>query len=411
MLLFYSVFDSIIDMNKIRFLFVVVVFLILLSSVFLFNTVKFRLEPDPGKISEFKITRISGPGTLYLDENPIAGGDFSNANPVGINSLDEDRQMYLMTDAQVSFEFYCWGTSFTVLPNSHLFYRPDPEELRVFPGEYAWKREVKSDRKITVLLAKKNEPGIDTALGSLTLSGAGQMNYSADLLVISNYSGSLAFQYGEQVYGLAPNQALVLGKDKKVQVVDILLAPEFIAPEDKFVVIEKPEDSILDFNWKPVLGAREYLLRLYTSSLKENILDEWLVADNTRRINLQVYELTEFFWQVTPYDSVNKKEGTPSRLGHVRLSGLLKGKEDALKPPHLVVTSLTVSGNVVLIKGEADKNSLLFINGDSCSIGIDGTFFATLNFRELGQKTIQLRLVAPTGVENNITRQVDIYDE
>ncbi len=203
-----------------------------------------------------------------------------------------------------------------------------------------------------------------------------------------------------------------LKKKPPIQIFDLLPGPEFIAPENKVISVDKPEDAVVNFSWKAVRGSRNYILRLYSSDLKENLLEEWMVSTTSRTINLQKYEeFNEFFWQVYPYDDDNQREGVPSKIGYVELSGLLQGKEKVLTPPRLVITSLTVSGNMVLIKGEADINSELFINGRLVSINMDGTFIDTMNFESMGKKIIHFRLVAPTEIETNITRQVTIFDE
>ena len=72
---------------------------------------------------------------------------------------------------------------------------------------------------------------------------------------------------------------------------------------------------------------------------------------------------------------------------------------------------MTVSGNMVLIKGEADANSQLFIDSDTVKIDMDGKFIHTITFKTIGKKNIVFRLVSPSEIETVTERQVSIFEE
>jgi hypothetical protein len=66
---------------------------------------------------------------------------------------------------------------------------------------------------------------------------------------------------------------------------------------------------------------------------------------------------------------------------------------------------------VVVIKGEADTKSKLYINDIPRQIDQDGTFIHTITYKTPGTKTIVFRLVSPFEVETRIERQIPIYNE
>jgi hypothetical protein len=119
----------------------------------------------------------------------------------------------------------------------------------------------------------------------------------------------------------------------------------------------------------------------------------------------------EIFWEVYPYDSQNEIEGTPSKMGKIKIVGAILDKEKLLKPPELEIGSLTVSGNMVLIKGEADANSQLFINDEFVKVDMDGKFIHTITFKTIGTKSIVFKLISPSETETVFERQVAIFEE
>jgi len=362
------------------------------------------------QISEFKITQISGPGSIYMDERPIQGTDFSRARTVDISNMKYENPVYLKADPQTSFEFYCFGAIFTVTHDSYIYYLPDSRELRFLSGQFYWKRSAKGE-SIDVHLPGEAGSRSEAKERSLTLSERGRLKASSDSLEIWNYSGTLGFTNNARDYSLKAGQMLSLYGTDRVNIADILPAPAFIAPESKVITLKKPADAVVHFSWKAVIGAKDYKLQLFSSAQRENLLDEWVLNTGSKSVNLHRYnDFKKFYWQVFALDQ-DEKEGIPSQLGLIKLIGALSGQNDTLTPPRLELSSLTVSGNMVVIKGEAQTDSQLYINGRPVSINMDGSFFETLKFRTIGTKTISFRLVAPTELETNITRQVTIFDE
>jgi hypothetical protein len=166
------------------------------------------------------------------------------------------------------------------------------------------------------------------------------------------------------------------------------------------------------FSWQRVDGADGYMFRIFPSILRERVLMERFIPGNQLNVELMVFqEYADLFWDVSALSQRNKMEGVPTPVGHVRLEGSLLGQKSVTRPPQLTITSLTVGGNIVLIKGEAETNSQLFINSEPVKIDMDGKFIHTMTYRNIGVKTIEFRLVSPSETETVVTRQVTIFEE
>jgi hypothetical protein len=396
-------------MNKIRILFLVLVLIIFIISLAVFTRLQIPIEPQIEKISEFQITRISGNGAIYSDDKTVKRKSVSPTNVVDISEMYHADESYIKTDSQTSFEFYCFGTFFTVLPGSRVYFQPKTESLCFYDGEYFWNKEIKK-KNSNVLLQVEGDTFGESQRMKLSLPDSGRLKITSDIIKIWNYSGNLKFNYDNQEFGLKSNQFLQV-KNQKVEVLDILPAPEFITPEAKTIVVNKPGDSFLKFSWRSVRGANNYLVRFYSSELKENLLEEVMLSDTQKNINVLKFGLSQFFWQVFPYDTKTELEGSPSKIGNIEVIGSIGEDKFVLERPALVITSLSTSGNMVLIRGEADKECQLFINGKSVPINMDGTFYETLTYSSLGKKSISFRLVSPTEMETDITKTVTIFDE
>jgi len=396
-------------MNKIRILFIALVLIVFIVSLMVFTGINVPFEPEIDRVSEFQITRISGSGAIYSDKNPMKAENMSQQNMVDIREMQHSDEMYIKADAQTSLEFYFFGTSFTALPGSYIYYQPKTKELSLYNGEYYWKREIKK-KNFDISIAVEDNIDTERPQMMIRVPDSGRLKITGDIIKMWNYTGNLVFSYDNQEYGLKSNQVLQV-KDQKVEVLDILPPPEFITPDDKVITVNESADSFVKFSWRAVRGANDYILRFYSSDLKENILEEMIIPGTGKTINILTFDVNEFFWQVFPYESKEEREGTPSKIGSIKIVGSISDDERVPKNPGLVITSLSASGNMVLIRGEADKECQLFINDKPVPINMDGTFYETLTYNKIGQKSITFRLVAPTEMETVITRIVTIFDE
>jgi len=386
------------------------VLIVLIGAVIMFNTFKSPVNLQIDKISEFKITQISGNGNVYFDNNPIESKHLSLAKRVDIKRMQYLDEIYLATDPHTSFQFYCFGTSFTVLPDSYIYYQPKTKECWFFKGKFHWNREAKK-KKVEISI-KREEELDESPPQIITLSDAGRLHITGDWIKVWNYSGNLKFNYGSDTYDLKTNNYLIYRKDQGVRESRILHSPEFISPEKKVISQNEPGDSVVKFNWKAVKGAQRYILRLYSSILREDILYEKEVVTNRLNLDLLQFEdFGEFYWQVSAYGLENNSEGAPSEMGYLKLVGAILNKEKALKPPALVINTLDVSGNMVLIEGETEKNTQLFINNAPVTVNMDGTFIHTVNFEKIGRHRIDFKVISASGIETTVERYVLIYQD
>ena len=98
-------------------------------------------------------------------------------------------------------------------------------------------------------------------------------------------------------------------------------------------------------------------------------------------------------------------------MGYIKLLGVLIEEEKDTLPPELVITSMSVNGNMVLIKGSIDSDSELFINSVRVNSDSIGDFYYTIKYKSLGIKTINFRVVSPAEIETVQKRQVTIFEE
>ena len=391
-------------MKKVRFLFIVLFLLIFLISLYLFNTFRSPMDAKIQKIDDFQITEISGAGNIYYAGNYIQ--NFTNAQPFELKTLNYSREIFIKSDSQTSFAFSVLGTYFSAMPDSHIYYEPKTKEFYLLKGEFFWKKEAaKSKAEIFVKDMRR------ASQQSINLSTLGRLRYRDNIVEIWNFDGKLTFLSDGNEEKMEKNKLLVFRRGSKPRILNILSSPGVISPENTILSLEKMGDSVVKFNWKHSLNANDYIFRLYSSSLRENVLHKDYLTTNRISLDLLRFNHGEFYWEIFPYDSIREIEGSPSNMGYVKLLGSVLDREKVLKPPKLTIKSITASGNVVVIKGEADTNSKLYINEIPKQIDQDGTFIHTITYKTIGSKTIVFRLVSPFEVETRIEEQVSIYEE
>jgi hypothetical protein len=390
-------------MNKIRFGFLALVLIISIAAVVNFNSFKTPIKSKIGRVSDFKITQVTGSGGLYVDKNPINRGEIFLAPKVDIKEMIYGGDIYLATDPHTAFEFYCSGVTFTVQPDSYLHYRSMTGDLEFSQGEFRWQKEIK-DNAVDVYLPLSSQV--------ISLSTAGKAAVDPTGVKIWNYTGELKFKDGSESFSLQPNWSLTTAKNQKTSTAYILEAPGFISPEEKEIAMDQPGDSVVKLNWKAVIGAPKYIVRLYSSKLTENILYEKEVDSNQLNLDLLQFEdFATFYWQVCAYDPGSGREGVPSGLGELKVVGALFNRENVLKPPALTIKSQDVNGNLVLIEGATDRNAQLFINDAPVQVNPDGTFIHTIHFSKIGKYKITFRVVSASGSETTLEKFATIYDE
>lgn len=386
-------------MTKLRVIFLSGAFLIAIIGFFWLNHPDFSLSPSNPRsspaVSGFQITGISEKGNVWLDND--------ETRPVDIKTLNFVSEMQLRSDVQTAWEFFFDGFLFTALPGSAIHYTPQTRELILEKGEFYW------DKKIA---AQKIEISLFKAGNIFRLSSSGRIRLGANSLEVWNFSGQLDFDYNGKLFHLKELQYLDTKNGNRLPPANLFPAPPFVSPEAETIALTQANDTIIQFKWKNVQGARSYLLKLYPSALRDNLLLSKVVAGNSIMLDIMSFiEHNELYWEVAAFDTTEEIESAPAKMGVIHITSSLLKKGLLPQPPQIEVNSLSVSGNMVLIKGSTDPHAQLSIDGVAVKLDGDGRFIHTISYRSIGVKDIIFRAVAPSGLESVLKKQVTIFDE
>ncbi|MEI6614749.1 MAG: hypothetical protein WCL37_07615, partial [Chrysiogenales bacterium] len=309
----------------------------------------------------------------------------------------------LKSDDQTAWEFIFEGVLFTALPGSGIRYTPQTRELILENGEFYWEKKLGRQNTEISLLKSGN---------IFRLSFSGRIRLRDKFLEIWNYSGQVDLDYNGKTFHLQELQYLKTGGDGKFSPVSLFPPPPSISPENERIALINPGDTIIQFKWKNVRGAVNYLLKIYSSPLRDNILSSKVVAGNSIMLDILPFiEYTELFWEVSAFDEARNIESLPARMGVIKISSSMLRKGMLSQPPKIEVSSLSVSGNMVLIKGSADPDAQLSIEGIFIKLDNDGKFIHTISYISTGIKGIVFKATAPSGLETVLKKQVTIFDE
>jgi hypothetical protein len=386
-------------MGKMRVIFLACVILITVVCFMWLNRPDFSLVParmdaGPGTAG-FQLTSISEKGNVWLNND--------ETRPLDLKALNFVSETHLHSDAQTAWEFFFEGFLFTALPGSAVLYTPQTRELILEKGEYYWEKKL-ADQMVEVSLFKGGN--------IFKLSAAGRVRLGVNALEIWNFAGRLDFDLNGKFFHLDELQYLNSRDDNRIPPFTLFPAPPFVSPEAETIALTEPNDTIIQFKWKNVQGAREYILKLYPSALRDNLLMSRVVAENAVTLDIMPFiENNELHWEVAAFDAARRIESAPARMGVITISSSLLKKGLLPQPPAIEVSSLSVSGEMVLIKGVTDSHAQLFIDGVAVKLDGEGRFIHTISFRSIGVKEIVFRAVAPSGLEAILKKLVTIFEE
>ncbi len=382
-------------MGKTKIIFSVLTIVI---TLFLVRTaIKFNEKTIPEKftVPVIQVTGISKGSNLFQD--------LSLETPLTVSDTLSTKDLRVKTDSQTAFELFYKECFLNILPDSYIYYNSRRKSLSLISGELYWEKAGNSPVKINI--------GEDETFLSISSSGRVRKSSDGSLAVWSYKGGSKLSIPEEDLIDIPSGQYFVVDSRKAGTFLPIPKATTYISPEKKDVHIKKIMDFLVKIDWKFVQGATEYKVKLYPSPLRENILLEKIVASNRTGIDLEEFEQTrEFYWEILPL-SKDRIEGEPSTMGEIDLFGVLIREEKDRRSPELAITSMTVNGNMVLIRGDADINSELYIDEVPVKIDSNGIFIYTKRYKTLGLKQIVFKIISPSGVELVQTKQVRIYEE
>ena len=386
-------------MKKIKITFLTISLIIVGLMILWFNQFDFVVERShggwtPGN-SEFQVTAVSGLGNVFLD--PVY------TKPVDLKTMDFSNDTNLNSDEQTSFEFFYQGVVFVALPGSRIQYSPQTKELYLICGEFFWNRKIGENRVEVSFLKPEN---------MISISNSGRIRLKGNSSEIWNYAGELDFVFNSGRQHLNPLQWIAFRDKVKTSTAKLLPPPQFISPESEMVAVAGPRAVFVPFKWKNVPGVKSYLIKLYPSPLREDVLFSNVVSSNGITVDISPFiDSGRLYWNVCAFDVDHSIESCPSAMGLIEWKGGLVKRDSVGLPPKIVIESLSVSGNVVLIRGMTDANGQLVINDVPVKVDSDGRFIHTISYRTIGAKEILLRVSTPAGLNNMVKRQVTIFEE
>jgi hypothetical protein len=385
-------------MKKMRVIFIFSSLLIAVMAFFWLNKPDFSSRASSENVGTaakgFQVTGISEKGNLYLNNDEARLAD--------VKASAFSQETRLRSDEQTAWEFFFEGVLFTVLPGGGIHYTPQTGELILENGEFYW--EKKLNRQTTEISLLK--------AGSIfRLSTSGRIRVKGRLLEIWNYSGQIDFDYNGKPYRLSARQYLKTGGGRLTPV-GLFPPPPSISPGNETLSLLHANDTIVQFTWKNVRGAEKYLLKIYPSPLRESTLSSKVVAGNSVMLDILPFiEYSALYWEVAAFDESRGIESLPSRIGVIRISSSMLKKGMMAQPPKIEVSSLSVSGNMVLIKGGTDPAVQLTIEGMNIKLDSDGKFIHTISYNSIGIKSIVFRAVTSSGLSTVLKKQVTIFEE
>jgi hypothetical protein len=386
-------------MKKLRVIFISCSILIAITSFFWLNSPDFSLNA-PGKYSGylekgFQVTGISEKGDLYINNDETRLAD--------VKTSIFSTETRLRSDDQTAWEFFFEGVLFSALPGSGIHYTPQTRELILENGEFYWEKKLSRQNTEISLLKAGN---------ILRLSASGRIRLRDRFLEIWNYSGQIDLDYNGKAHHLQELQYLKTGDGGKLAPVNLFPPPPSISPENETISLIHLNDTIIQFKWKNVRGASNYLLKVYPSYFRDSILSSKVVTGNTIMLDILPFiEYSELYWEVAAFDEARNIESIPARMGVIKISSSMLKKGTVSQPPKIEVSSLSVSGNMVLIKGSTDPNAQLSIEGISIKLDSEGKFIHTISYKSIGIKGIVFKAMAPSGLETVLKKQVTIFEE
>ena len=386
-------------MKKLRVIFISCSLLIAIMAFFWLNRPDFSLSVPGGYVGSaakgFQVTEISEKGNLYLNNDETRLAD--------VKTSIFSTETRLRSDDQTAWEFFFEGVLFTVLPGSGIHYIPQTRELILENGEFYWEKK---------LVRQNTEISLLKAGNIFRLSASGRIRLRNKFLEIWNYSGQVDFDYNGKPFHLQELQYLKIGDGGKFSPINLFPPPSSISPENETISLIRQNDTIIQFKWKNVRGASNYLLKVYSSPLRNNILSSKVVFGNSIMLDILPFiEYNELYWEVAAFDGARNIESIPARMGVIKISSSMLKKGMKSQPPKIEVSSLSVSGNMVLIKGSTDPNAQLSIEGITIKLDNDGKFIHTISYKSIGIKGIVFKAMAPSGLETVLKKQVTIFEE
>ena len=381
-------------MRKLKIVFITIIFSIILAGMLILNKQTSNFSNKKPKISEFQITEVSKLGNVYINKKGTI-----KAN---IKSFKYPKKIFLTTDFQSGAEFIIKNHIFKLLSNSRVYYNSITKELKLLKGSLLWKNE-NLKKTLYLILSNNNQ---------LELSKTGKIiSLNNNNHAIWNYQGKLKLIANDNQITDFTSLKYIEIKNKRVRTYDILPQPKIEDESFTKILIRDTGDSIFTFRWQALSNVKSYKLQIFDSILMTNTIYSKYTKLN--RFSLDLLKLNNYrkiYWNVRGIDK-NNIEGMPSEIRTIQIEGSPAIRKKIVKPPKLIINSLTISGNMVIINGKTDPNAQLIINDMPVKIDMDGSFIHTITYKKIGIKTITVKAISPAELETTIEKKVTIFEE
>lgn len=195
-------------------------------------------------------------------------------------------------------------------------------------------------------------------------------------------SGAAEVRRGPERVELAPYEKVSFATDGPIQKSNVLAPPDLAAPINlQPLIVENPKETPVHFEWKPIMEAVSYTLRISTTSMFTKTTVEKKVTSNG--VEVTGLDAGDYFWNVTAVDA-KKRVSEPSETFKFSLVAQSKAQEMVLE-----IEGTQLHGRMVEIIGRTEPGAALIVNGQTVSnISPDGKFRHFTEPLQPGQQTI-----------------------
>jgi len=148
----------------------------------------------------------------------------------------------------------------------------------------------------------------------------------------------------------------------------VLAPPELATPLNLApMIVEDPKREPIRFEWKAVLGASSYQIRISRTTMFTQVVAERRVSSNSAEIS--GLDPGDYFWGVTATDAQNRTS-EPSNTYKFILAARGKGQDMLLE-----IEGTRTHGNVVEVWGRTEPGATIIVNGQTVpNVKPDGSF-------------------------------------
>ncbi|HEX2710656.1 MAG TPA: FecR domain-containing protein [Candidatus Acidoferrales bacterium] len=232
--------------------------------------------------------------------------------------------------------------------------------------------------------ASKAEVSFENAVASLRQNSraAVRSDPSKNEHEITVAAGSAELQRGDERVEIARWEKAAFPTNGPVTKTNVLAPPDPAAPVNlQPLIVPEPRRASVRFEWKPVVGAVAYQLRVSTTAMFAKVVAERRSTGTTTEVT--GLDAGDYFWDVIAVDA-HKRSSEPSETYKFTLVAQGKGQEMLLE-----IEGTQLHGNVVEVIGRTEPGAALIVNGEPvANLQPDGHFRHFIESMARGSQTI-----------------------